>query len=1014
MRKIGWILIGWFSVLLIAGLILIFTVKTKNNPSGPGPGPGHECIPGVTACPAGENCVDGKCITNACGGPCPATQFCNDGFCTQCSCKGLECSKVTLPYLECGTATTCEVGEKDGCLKQFNPIDSEAIKHIVPFICLKSDDSTQCFNSKILTANLTELNNRLGSYSELSQVFNTFKLTNGYIVSIIDNTSMNFDKEKIKAGFFKLCGFVTDIFNTGFDNIGVFVYDYDADPNSKTPFQGHMYLASYAYTYKDATSPTYIQGKRPTPQPNITNPKITSTFKHSLSVDLINTTSIYYPGALYSSGGAPGSTCMADTSSTEKLPSPNEPGVYLIGNPATMETLGLCTPAPADKTCGEGNYFNQLIGKCICKSCVESVGCESSLAPRKESQINNLGWWPAGKSCPPVCEWQPKKDPGSSCSPGLISASDSAEPGSNALNYGDLIRLNSYEAITSHKGGYLDIYGSADTTNNGYPTYTITDPNGGAAFWKILNEPDDELSTGPVMSGDIIYLQNGKDSAQLLWCDIDSKYTKKGSCGYGVRTVDRAKNTQDYSKWIIGLAKSPTTTGVPIHINDYIIIYNNEASADQHGTYNKKTQVYTGWGLQTCDNYSPTQYLISVGNANVSESNLIPFGWQVSRYYASNNWSDWDALPSGCCPMHLACLGRGTQKRYRHLAKVTWEHSSQEDTCKILGNDTTISWPPSPPLPGPTPTPILPPDTSDINLSDPKYIPYLGYYQEDGNYVSNPDIYDTDTRPCGVSIDVCGTQDQGGENVSPSGSTGASCKKAGLYWNVAPFPSTGAKGGGGTAVIYDPFCSMCHSGKTSYVPGEAVAAYNESGTSNNISKVNTGTACWVGDCVNEWCHEDLDYREDSSGNYEPSSNELGCLTVPPSGGNIGELGPSQSACWAYYDCKGCTNKFDCCQARCASTICDPTTCRSNAATENETWFKCIGDDPCTEVQPPGPGYNGDGTGPSPGYYTIYGGPGENNMLGSPGPAGYPYDPTANAQGTKKCNEYGTGLPKNPV
>ena len=803
MRKIGWILIGWFSVLLIAGLILIFTAKTKNNPSGPGPGPGPgpECIPGLTTCPAGENCVDGKCITNACGG-CPPKQFCNDGFCTQCDCKGLECSKVTLPYSECGgAATQCKVGKGDGCLKPFSPADSNEIKYIVPFICLKSDDG-ECFDKNSLTANLTDLNNRLGSYSELSQVFGIFTLKDGYIVSEINNISMNFDSDKIQAGFFKLCSDVTDIFNGQFDNIGVFVYDYDAGPNSKT---GNMYLASYAYTYKDATSPTYIQGKRPTPQPGIANPKITGTFKFPLSVDLKNTTSIYYASGLYSSGGAPESICVADASHT------NEPGVYLIGNQTTIRKLGLCATAPADKTCGEGNYFNQLIGKCICKSCVESDGCESSLAPRQQSQINNMGWWPAGKYCPPVCEWQP--------------------------------------------------------------------------------------------------------------------------------------------------------------------------------------------------------------------------------------WSEWDALPSGCKPMYLACLGRGAQKRYRHLKNINWEYSSQEDTCKILGNDTTISWPPSPPappLPGPTPPPVLPPDTLGINLSDPKYIPYLGYYQEDGLYVANPDIYDTDTRPCGVSISVCGTDDQGGENLS---SPGESCKKAGLYWNVAPFIPLGP-GPSGVMSQPGPSCSMCHSGATSTGPDydknlenrKNVTEYNESGASSNLSKVERGS-CW---CEATWCHTNLDRGPGTEG-----KNPNGCFTVDPSG-NMGKLGSSQSACWAYYACPGAGCEH---RQQCASTTCEQGTCRVNEIGSGEvTWFKCgpnqlnvycTADSDCPgsycannpPKKPPyqcfsgsttkpgcvivsnpnksSPGaYNGKGVG---GYYTIYGGPS--------GP-GYDYgvynSPTDDNQGTKKCNEYGMGAPWIPV
>ena len=398
----------------------------------------------------------------------------------------------------------------------------------------------------------------------------------------------------------------------------------------------------------------------------------------------------------------------------------------------------------------------------------------------------------------------------------------------------------------------------------------------------------------------------------------------------------------------------------------------------------------------------------------------------------SDNWSKWDVRPSGCKPMHLACLGRGTQKRYRHLKNVVWDYPSPSNlTCNILGSDTTISGTQG--EPGPSLPPILPADTLDKDLSN--YIPYLGYWKEDGTYVPNPDIYDTDTRPCGVSISVCGTGHQGGENLS---SPGASCKKAGLYWNVAPFIPLGP-GPSGIIVQPGPFCSMCHSGATSTGSDydknlenrKNVPEYNKSGASSNLSSVKSGS-CW---CDATWCHTNLD-----QGPGTDDVNPNGCFTASDPSGNMGKLGSSQSACWAYWACPGAGCEH---LQQCASTTCDQGTCRVNEVGSGEvTWFKCgpnqlnvycTADSDCPgsycankpPKKPPyqcfsgsktypncvivpnpnksSPGaYKGDGVG---GYYTIYGGP------SSPG---YDYgvynSPTDDNQGTKNCNEYGIGAP----
>ena len=203
-------------------------------------------------------------------------------------------------------------------------------------------------------------------------------------------------------------------------------------------------------------------------------------------------------------------------------------------------------------------------------------------------------------------------------------------PGS-ILQYGDLIRLNSLQAMGNTKinNGYLDIDDSNST--NSFPTFTTIDPNGSAAFWKILaTTTTGPTSTGPVKVGDIIYLQNGKKSTQWLSCAIDKGVTS--SCGYEVIT-QTSKDAEDYSKWIIGKANSKA--GESININDDIIIYNNEASADQDLS-NYKKHIYT-WGLQTCNHYgtSTKEYRIYVGNASNNSKTPNPFEWQVTRYVPS-------------------------------------------------------------------------------------------------------------------------------------------------------------------------------------------------------------------------------------------------------------------------------------------------------------------------------------------------------------------------------------------
>jgi hypothetical protein len=477
-------------------------------------------------------------------------------------------------------------------------------------------------------------------------------------------------------------------------------------------------------------------------------------------------------------------------------------------------------------------------------------------------------------------------------------------------------------------------------------------------------------------------------------------------------------------------------------------------------------------GKCICNNCVDSSSMCTTSNAPKYDASLGPNikddgWWPVGKHCPPTcKWSVWSPYgevsgpDSGaedgygsCDPAYLACLGRGTQRKRRKLTAVNWELvDPSPGSCVMEGTDTAeIPPPPGTPQCPEAQCPVLSaPKGTDLK----KHPYYLGNWIVGMNDYEQNTINDTKKRPCGVSINECGQKKQGFDPVSPGTmkGEGEACTQAGLYWLTSPFPPIAGPSG----VIGEPipYCSMCHSSGTSTgsnydnnkVNRYAVKAYNESGSGNNISHVTRNTI-WPVYCDPTWCRNDLDAP--SPGNPGDGNPNIGaCTTITKNAfKNMGSLPSSKSGCWAYHDCNGCSG--DCNMTRCASTTCDPNTCRLNASYKGDaTWFKCgpnqlnvhcKSDKDCPgsycnngptckkgecntcwggQTTKPGciivsdpnkssPGaYKGDGTGPEPGYYTIYAGEG-------PGP-GYQYDPTDDIQGQKKCNEFGTGLPRYPV
>ena len=483
-------------------------------------------------------------------------------------------------------------------------------------------------------------------------------------------------------------------------------------------------------------------------------------------------------------------------------------------------------------------------------------------------------------------------------------------------------------------------------------------------------------------------------------------------------------------------------------------------------------------GKCICNNCVGSSSMCTTSNAPKYDASLEPNikddgWWPVGKHCPPTcKWSDWapygevsgpdsggDDGYGSCDPAYLACLGRGTQRKRRKLETVNWElDDPSPGSCVMEGNDTAeISPPPGiPQCPeAPSPCPVLSaPKGTDLK----KHPYYLGNWMVGMNIYELNTIDDTMKRPCGVSIKECGQKGQGFDPVSPGKmeGEGSACTQAGLYWLKAPFPPIAAPSG--LTSQPGPYCSMCHSSGTSTgsdydnnkVNRYAVKAYNESGSGNNVSQVTRSTVCAGVHCDPTWCRNDLDAP--GAGNPGDGNPNIGaCTTITKNAfKNMGDLPSSKSGCWAYHSCPGCG--FDCCMTHCASTTCDPNTCRLNASYKGDaTWFKCgpnqltvycksdadcpgsyCNNDPqcgkpghgecntcwggpttkpgCIIVSDPNkssPGaYPGDGTGPEAGYYTIYAGEG-------PGP-GYQYDPTDDIQGQQKCNEFGAGKPRYPV
>jgi len=420
MRKLWKILLGVFGVLLITGIVLIVIISNQNK-SKPGPSPSP--TPGGGSSPAGGTCDDiinkckpgfvctgnpPKCVPTPCSPACNNGEFCYNGFCRPCSCVGLECD--TSFKLPCGgnVGETCGKTPGDGCLKKLDTIveNRNLISTFYPF--LYKDVTWKTYT--------TDIGNSIKQDSELKSVFSIENYVDGANRLIINiNNQEGFPEPKIEAGFFKICNIALE---KSKNKLGVFVYQYE---KFSTGGKGYICMCSYAFTLPDQTTkntPTYIQGTAPVPPGPASAspyPAITGIFNqtnplpdknNALTFD--TTTSIYYSAGLYSETGGPENVCIANT-----IKNGAELGTYLIGDIQNMVALGVCSTAPEKTHCGgdsDGNYFNQLIGKCICNECtLSSRMCQVSNAPKYDvslgPNIKEYGWWPVGKHCPPTCNW---------------------------------------------------------------------------------------------------------------------------------------------------------------------------------------------------------------------------------------------------------------------------------------------------------------------------------------------------------------------------------------------------------------------------------------------------------------------------------------------------------------------------------------------------------------------------------------------------------------------------------
>ncbi len=436
MRKLWKILLGVFSVGLITGIVLI--VISNQNKSKPGPGGGSSPGPSSKTscdeirnkCDPGFTCVNGECKPTACSPACETGEFCYNGFCVPCTCKGLTCDKNIILPVECGASAgeTCDSDRNsNGCLNEFKPENMNLIKSFYPFL------------KKQITWNnhVDNINEYKNKDFELAKVFSDIddqNLESGLIIKI--NNQVGFSDSKIQAGFFKICNIALQVCN---NDVGVFVYQYS--PFKSGGGTGYVCICSYAFTLPaNKDIPTYIQATckddvdtkgNPLPgscvlasSPSSVAPKnfpsITGIFENSKPLPKFDSqTQIYYSANLYATSGSPEKTCVADTSYE------NELGVYLIGDENEMISLGLCNQTPQKSgECGkigdqksDGNYFNQIVGKCICNNCTPAIfvnGKWSTSSSKCETsppwnagegmvptivQITDTSWWGKNKTC---------------------------------------------------------------------------------------------------------------------------------------------------------------------------------------------------------------------------------------------------------------------------------------------------------------------------------------------------------------------------------------------------------------------------------------------------------------------------------------------------------------------------------------------------------------------------------------------------------------------------------------
>ncbi|KXF75849.1 hypothetical protein ATN84_17995 [Paramesorhizobium deserti] len=139
-----------------------------------------------------------------------------------------------------------------------------------------------------------------------------------------------------------------------------------------------------------------------------------------------------------------------------------------------------------------------------------------------------------------------------------------AEPVADTLKYGDKVHLlNGY---TNWTGGYLDVYGTADTAGAKYNviTATVSDRDSGSGTWLV--ESASGVADGTdVRSGDLIQLRNlyGNDGGYL---DINGSASSPEL--YNVYTAEKSEQSENTLNWVVfsGVSGSNVNIGSVVHL----------------------------------------------------------------------------------------------------------------------------------------------------------------------------------------------------------------------------------------------------------------------------------------------------------------------------------------------------------------------------------------------------------------------------------------------------------------